>query len=196
MCEERPKGNLDRLQSNYLPGQEQKPRPPTCCHMNYNREIVTCQCAVLTVRIAHKARFVCADPRSNTQWTPSFLNLETFSFYWFFLRLSLETPWQMSSVQGSCLKSNKTAKRLTIRCLSVCRIKQGRQCMYKRNTEVRSCSFFWRGKGLRTSFPACNAHAPYYTAIFVLFGPTIFFHFVSQTAPFSENKLRNVKCIF
>jgi hypothetical protein len=36
------------------------------------------------------------------------------------------------------------------------------------------------------SYPACNAHAPYYIMLCGLFGPSIFFHIISQTALFLE----------
>jgi len=48
----------------------------------------------------------------------------------------------------------------------------------------------------RLSFPAYNAHAPYYIVICGLAHSTIFFHLNSKTALFSGTKLLNSKCLF
>ena len=65
---------------------------------------------------------------------------------------------------------------------------QDRQCTYKRNIEARSCKHCCRGKAIRItstecvcslSYPACNAHAPYYIVICGLSGSTVFFHIIS-----------------
>jgi hypothetical protein len=40
-----------------------------------------------------------------------------------------------------------------------------------------------------SNYPACNAHAPHYIAIFVLSGSTKCFHIIPQTARFSGKNL-------
>jgi hypothetical protein len=45
------------------------------------------------------------------------------------------------------------------------------------------------------SYPACNAHAPYYIVICDLPRSTTFSHIISKMARFSE-KLLNTKCVF
>jgi hypothetical protein len=47
----------------------------------------------------------------------------------------------------------------------------------------------------RRSYPACNAHAPYYIVICVLTGSAILFHIISQRARFSAEGW-NIKCTF
>ena len=64
-------------------------------------------------------------------------------------------------------------------------VSQDRKCMCKRNVHV--CP--WERSialcvcSLRR--PACNAHAPYFTAVRDLSGCSIFLHITSQTAGFS-----------
>ena len=68
------------------------------------------------------------------------------------------------------------------------RSKQNTQCMYKRNIEARSRNHCCSGKTISItysecvcslSYPACNAHAPYYIVICDLSGCTIFFRIIS-----------------
>jgi hypothetical protein len=45
-------------------------------------------------------------------------------------------------------------------------------------------------------YPECKAHAPCYTVIFGLPSSTVFFHFFSYMARFSNKKLLNMKIVF
>jgi hypothetical protein len=46
------------------------------------------------------------------------------------------------------------------------------------------------------TYPACNAHAPYYIAICVLSDCAAVFHIISQTAQLSRKKLLKINCVF
>jgi len=72
----------------------------------------------------------------------------------------------------------------------------------ERNTEARSGNRCCHAAALSymfwvcvysLSYPACSAHASHYVVICVLFGSTIFFHIISQTARFLEKGVTEYK---
>jgi hypothetical protein len=84
---------------------------------------------------------------------------------------------------------------------------QDRQCRYKSNTEERSRNHCCRRKSNTyyivwkcvccLSYPACNAHAPYYIVICGLSGSTIFSHSLINSTTFRK-RILTIKsvCLF
>jgi len=85
-----------------------------------------------------------------------------------------------------------------------CKIKQNRQCAYKRNIEAPSRCNCYIGKGTVITYSECVPvtlsvqHAMRMHRVFVcgLSGSTIFFHIISNGKIFGGGGELNTKCVF